>query len=45
MGNHVWKKWVLGDPDKNDGFLFFFIFFFQNKEGLSVYKVTMPKDS
>ena len=44
MGNHVWKKWVLGDPDKNDDFLFF-LFFFQNKEGLSAYRVTMPKDS
>lgn len=42
MGNHVWKKWVLGDPDKNDDFFFFF---FQNKEGLSAYRVTMPKDS
>ena len=39
MGNHVWKKWVLGDPDKND--FLFFIFFFQNKEGLSAYRVTM----
>ena len=39
MGNHVWKKWVFGDPEKNDDF------FFQNKEGLSAYRVTMPKDS
>ena len=42
MGNHVWKKWVSGDLDKNDDFLFYF--FFQNKEGLSAYRLTMPKD-
>ena len=39
----MFEKGVLGDPDKNDDFLF--SFFFQNKEGLSAYRVTIPKDS